>query len=98
MIFCIVVIPAHVLNFLVFFSYVIFFFLLVISPLKIVLQTEKMELEATVVDETKERDSYCGQGNRRYSGLFCFFNFFNGNNLFHPFFLEYKLTMSIIHM
>lgn len=45
-----------------------FFFLLVISPLKIVLQTEKMELEATVVDETKERDSYCGQGNRRYSG------------------------------
>lgn len=31
------------------------------------LQTEKIELEATVVDETKERESYCG-GNRRYSG------------------------------
>lgn len=32
------------------------------------LQTEKVELEATVVDETKERDSYCGQANRRFSG------------------------------
>lgn len=31
-------------------------------------QTEKIELEATVVDETKERESYCGQGNRRLSG------------------------------
>ncbi|KAH9708517.1 Oxysterol-binding protein-related protein 1D [Citrus sinensis] len=34
------------------------------------LETEKMELEATVVDETKERDSYCGQGNRRYSDFY----------------------------
>lgn len=32
-----------------------------------VLQTEKIELETTVVDETKERDSCCG-GNRRFSG------------------------------
>lgn len=31
------------------------------------LQTEKIELETTVVDETKERESYCGQ-NRRFSG------------------------------
>ena len=35
---------------------------------KMVLQTEKIELETTVVDETKERESFCGQGNRRYSG------------------------------
>jgi hypothetical protein len=35
---------------------------------KFVLQTEKIELETTVVDETKERESYCGQGNRRFSG------------------------------
>lgn len=34
---------------------------------KIVLQTEKIELETTVVDETKERESCCGQ-NRRFSG------------------------------
>ena len=32
------------------------------------MQTEKIELETTVVDETKERESYCGQGNRRFSG------------------------------
>lgn len=32
------------------------------------MQTEKIELETTVVDETKERESYCTQGNRRYSG------------------------------
>ncbi|KAM7464697.1 hypothetical protein LguiA_032818 [Lonicera macranthoides] len=31
------------------------------------LETEKIELETTVVDETKERDSCCGQGNRRFS-------------------------------
>ncbi|XP_061350274.1 oxysterol-binding protein-related protein 1D isoform X2 [Gastrolobium bilobum] len=31
------------------------------------LESEKIELEATVVDETKERESYCGQGNRRFS-------------------------------
>ncbi|KAJ7945479.1 Oxysterol-binding protein [Quillaja saponaria] len=31
------------------------------------LETEKIELETTVVDETKERESYCGQGNRRFS-------------------------------
>ena len=35
-------------------------------------QTEKIELEKTVVDETKGRDSFCGQGNRRFSGLFIF--------------------------
>ncbi|KAK2636638.1 hypothetical protein Ddye_031430 [Dipteronia dyeriana] len=34
------------------------------------LETEKIELEATVVDETKERDSFCGQGNRRYSDFY----------------------------
>ncbi|CAN1312855.1 Oxysterol-binding protein-related protein 1D [Linum perenne] len=33
------------------------------------LETEKIELETTVVDETKERDSYCGQANRRFSVL-----------------------------
>lgn len=32
------------------------------------MQTEKIELETTVVDETKERESYCGQVNRRFSG------------------------------
>ncbi|KAI3452643.1 hypothetical protein Pfo_009307 [Paulownia fortunei] len=31
------------------------------------LETEKIELETTVVDETKARDSCCGQGNRRFS-------------------------------
>ncbi|KAL6566539.1 Oxysterol-binding protein-related protein 1D [Orobanche gracilis] len=31
------------------------------------LETEKIELETTVVDETKARDSCCGQGNRRVS-------------------------------
>ncbi|KAK4358305.1 hypothetical protein RND71_023915 [Anisodus tanguticus] len=31
------------------------------------LETDKIELETTVVDETKERDSCCGQG-RRFSG------------------------------
>lgn len=36
------------------------------------LQTEKIELETTVVDETKGRDSYCGQGNRRFSGQLTF--------------------------
>lgn len=36
--------------------------------LKFKSQTEKIELETTVVDETKERESYCGQGNRRFSG------------------------------
>lgn len=39
-----------------------------IGVIKMVLQTEKIELETTVVDETKERESYCGQGNRRFSG------------------------------
>ncbi|KAL8535242.1 hypothetical protein ACS0TY_011026 [Phlomoides rotata] len=34
------------------------------------LETEKIELEATVVDETKGRDSYCGQGNRRFSDFY----------------------------
>ncbi|XP_050205251.1 oxysterol-binding protein-related protein 1D [Mercurialis annua] len=29
------------------------------------LEAEKIELETTVVDETKERESYCGQANRR---------------------------------
>ncbi|GFQ02715.1 oxysterol-binding protein-related protein 1d [Phtheirospermum japonicum] len=33
------------------------------------LETEKIELETTVVDETKGRDSCCGQGNRRFSVL-----------------------------
>ncbi|PRQ23551.1 putative oxysterol-binding protein [Rosa chinensis] len=32
------------------------------------LETEKIELETTVVDETKERESYCSQGNRRHGG------------------------------
>ncbi|KAL3636425.1 Oxysterol-binding protein-related protein 1D [Castilleja foliolosa] len=31
------------------------------------LETEKIELETTVVDETKARDSCCGQANRRFS-------------------------------
>ena len=39
----------------------------VISYLNFLLQTEKIELETTVVDETKERESY-GQGDRRFSG------------------------------
>lgn len=30
-----------------------------------------------MVDETKERDSYCGQGNRRYSGMLMLLNFGN---------------------
>lgn len=34
------------------------------------LETEKIELEATVVDETKERESYCGTGNRRFSDFY----------------------------
>ncbi|KAL5552724.1 hypothetical protein UlMin_040125 [Ulmus minor] len=34
------------------------------------LETEKIELETTVVDETKERESYCGQGNRRFSDFY----------------------------
>ncbi|AES72125.1 putative oxysterol-binding protein [Medicago truncatula] len=34
------------------------------------LETEKIELETTVVDETKERESYCTQGNRRYSDFY----------------------------
>ncbi|XP_009799520.1 oxysterol-binding protein-related protein 1D isoform X2 [Nicotiana sylvestris] len=33
------------------------------------LETEKIELETTVVDETKERDSCCGQG-RRFSDFY----------------------------
>ncbi|EXB82467.1 Oxysterol-binding protein-related protein 1D [Morus notabilis] len=33
------------------------------------LETEKIELETTVVDETKERESYCGQ-NRRFSDFY----------------------------
>ncbi|XP_074309972.1 oxysterol-binding protein-related protein 1D isoform X2 [Silene latifolia] len=32
------------------------------------LESEKIELETTVVDETKRRDSCCGQANRRFSG------------------------------
>ncbi|XP_059633635.1 oxysterol-binding protein-related protein 1D [Cornus florida] len=34
------------------------------------LETEKIELETTVVDETKEHDSCCGQGNRRFSDFY----------------------------
>ncbi|GMH26092.1 hypothetical protein Nepgr_027935 [Nepenthes gracilis] len=34
------------------------------------LETEKIELETTVVDETKGRDSCCGQGNRRFSDFY----------------------------
>ncbi|XP_047961253.1 oxysterol-binding protein-related protein 1D-like isoform X2 [Salvia hispanica] len=34
------------------------------------LETEKIELEKTVVDETKGRDSFCGQGNRRFSDFY----------------------------
>ncbi|KDP26707.1 hypothetical protein JCGZ_17865 [Jatropha curcas] len=34
------------------------------------LETEKIELETTVVDETKERESYCGQANRRFSDFY----------------------------
>ncbi|CAK7332467.1 unnamed protein product [Dovyalis caffra] len=34
------------------------------------LESEKIELETTVVDETKERDSYCGQANRRFSDFY----------------------------
>ncbi|KAG9133685.1 hypothetical protein Leryth_018685 [Lithospermum erythrorhizon] len=34
------------------------------------LEAEKIELETTVVDETKERDSCCGQGNRRFSDFY----------------------------
>ncbi|XP_022855337.1 oxysterol-binding protein-related protein 1D-like [Olea europaea var. sylvestris] len=34
------------------------------------LETDKIELETTVVDETKGRDSCCGQGNRRYSDFY----------------------------
>ncbi|XP_059448859.1 oxysterol-binding protein-related protein 1D [Corylus avellana] len=34
------------------------------------LETEKIELETTVVDETKERESCCGQGNRRFSDFY----------------------------
>ncbi|XVF02609.1 hypothetical protein REPUB_Repub04eG0189700 [Reevesia pubescens] len=33
------------------------------------LETEKIELETTVIDETKERESYCGQG-RRFSDFY----------------------------
>lgn len=36
------------------------------------MQTEKIELETTVVDETKERESYCGQANGRFSGEYAF--------------------------
>ncbi|CAL5421223.1 unnamed protein product [Camellia sinensis] len=32
--------------------------------------TEKIELETTVVDETKERKSFCVDGNRRYSDFY----------------------------
>lgn len=32
------------------------------------MQTEKVELETTVVDETKERESYIGQVTGRFSG------------------------------
>ncbi|XP_077227459.1 OSBP(oxysterol binding protein)-related protein 1D isoform X2 [Tasmannia lanceolata] len=34
------------------------------------LETEKVELEATVVDETKERESYIGPGNGRFSDFY----------------------------
>ncbi|XP_062158030.1 oxysterol-binding protein-related protein 1D isoform X2 [Alnus glutinosa] len=34
------------------------------------LETEKIELETTVVDETKERESCCGQGNGRFSDFY----------------------------
>ncbi|KAJ8615587.1 hypothetical protein MRB53_034959 [Persea americana] len=34
------------------------------------LETEKVELEATVVDETKERESYIGSGNGRLSDFY----------------------------
>nr|GMD24616.1 oxysterol-binding protein-related protein 1D [Ipomoea batatas] len=34
------------------------------------LEAEKIELETTVVDETKERESCCGQGNRRFSDFY----------------------------
>ncbi|CAK9180518.1 unnamed protein product [Ilex paraguariensis] len=34
------------------------------------LETEKIELETTVVDETKERDSCCGQADRRFSDFY----------------------------
>ncbi|CAI9756337.1 unnamed protein product [Fraxinus pennsylvanica] len=34
------------------------------------LETDKIELETTVVDETKGRDSCCGQGNRRFSDFY----------------------------
>ncbi|XP_021743888.1 oxysterol-binding protein-related protein 1D-like [Chenopodium quinoa] len=34
------------------------------------LESEKIELETTVVDETKRRDSCCGQGNRRFSDFY----------------------------
>ncbi|XP_058102069.1 oxysterol-binding protein-related protein 1D isoform X1 [Magnolia sinica] len=34
------------------------------------LETEKVELETTVVDETKERESYIGQGNGRFSDFY----------------------------
>lgn len=42
--------------------------LIFLKKIIIIMQTEKIELETTVVDETKERESYCGQGNRRFSG------------------------------
>lgn len=34
------------------------------------LETEKIELETTVVDETKERKSFCAEGNRRLSDFY----------------------------
>ncbi|KAL9226374.1 hypothetical protein vseg_002197 [Gypsophila vaccaria] len=34
------------------------------------LESEKIELETTVVDETKRRDSCCGQANRRFSDFY----------------------------
>ncbi|KAF6176973.1 hypothetical protein GIB67_027773 [Kingdonia uniflora] len=34
------------------------------------LETEKVELETTVVDETKGRKSFCGQGNGRFSDFY----------------------------
>ncbi|XAR64465.1 hypothetical protein NMG60_11024823 [Bertholletia excelsa] len=34
------------------------------------LETEKIELETTVVDETKERKSFCVEGNRRFSDFY----------------------------
>ncbi|XP_057949409.1 oxysterol-binding protein-related protein 1D [Malania oleifera] len=34
------------------------------------LESEKIELETTVVDETKGRESCCGQGNRRFSDFY----------------------------